>query len=168
MLGIPRPATRSRKPRGYLASRFGVVTGRCIVARASRTRAGRTAMAAGWRLASRAGTMDERPSRVLRRQDRISQSVRAKLPSGRIPWIYTGNNKRHEEQFNSNGGERTSPTMDRDERLTRIRPKMERNFVQVEYGPRLIGLDPGRTLCMGCDEPITQPICVGYWALAGA
>src|SRR5215471_16834783 len=38
---IPPPATRSRKPRGFRTSRFGVMTGRCSVARANRARAGR-------------------------------------------------------------------------------------------------------------------------------
>ena len=57
--------------------------------------------------------------------------------------------------------------MDREKRMARIRPKMERGIVQVKYQSRLIGLHSGRALCMGCDEPITQPMCVGYSSVAG-
>jgi len=45
---------------------------------------------------------------------------------------------------------------------------MEQGLVQVHYQSRFIGLHSGGTVCMGCDEPITEVVCVGYWSLAGA
>jgi len=84
-LFIPAPATRSRKPRGFRASRSGVMTIRPSAERASRATAGRRR----WRQAGGWDAVHSGSAQVVQMERaELVKKIRSKLREGLVEAIY--------------------------------------------------------------------------------